>query len=59
MKLERLWRASWEVLTVLMLTLMTGMSERHEDAGSGLSALMFTLYHNQRTLSYFSIKRIL
>lgn len=32
-----------EVLTVLMLTLMTGMRERQDDVGSGLSALMFTL----------------
>lgn len=31
------------VLTVLILTLMTGISERHDDEGSGLSAFMFTL----------------
>lgn len=38
-----------KILTVLILTLMTGMRERQEDEGSGLSAFMFTL-ENQRTL---------
>ena len=37
-------------LTVLMLTLMTGIRERQDDVGSGLSALMFTLEKKQRTL---------
>lgn len=34
-----------------MLTLMTGMRERHDEVGSGLSALMFTLYEDQKTFS--------
>lgn len=41
-----------EVLTVLMLTLMTGMRERQDDVGSGLSALMFTLHGDQRHLVF-------
>lgn len=40
-----------EVLTVLMLTLMTGMRERHDDEGSGLSALMFTLKEDHETFN--------
>lgn len=32
-----------------MLTLMTGMRERQDDEGSGLSALMVTLTNSQRT----------
>lgn len=35
------------VLTVLMLSLMTGIRERHDELGSGLSALMFTLWVNR------------
>lgn len=31
-----------------MFTLMTGMRDLHDDVGSGLSALMFTLREQQR-----------
>ena len=44
----------YEVLTVLMLTLMTGMRERQDDVGSWLSALMFTLYGDHRTFGQFN-----
>lgn len=33
-----------------MLTLITGMRERQDDVGSGLSALMFTLQEDRETL---------
>lgn len=39
------------VLTVLMFTLMTGMRERQDDAGSGLSALIFTLHKEEQRIS--------
>lgn len=43
------------ILTVLMLTLMTGMRERQDDAGSGLSALIFTLHREGQTVSHSSL----
>lgn len=33
-----------------MFTLMTGMRERHDDVGSGFSALMVTLKQDQKSL---------
>lgn len=36
------------ILTVLMLTLMTGMRDLQEDDGSGVSVLMWTLKQQQQ-----------
>lgn len=38
-----------------MFTLMTGMRERQDDDGSGLSALMFTLKEGQKTVQFDAV----
>lgn len=45
------------VLTVLMFTLMTGMRERQDDAGSGLSALIFTLHKEEKKITLTAVKQ--